>query len=92
MFVINKSYIFVVKLSKTLVVKIFKYERIGLFEDWKRLQVNPIFSSYYVYIFETKLLISDLELVSTANIADLLLNGFFFFKRHNVASCKVKKS
>ena len=37
MFVINKSYIFVVKLSKTLVIKIFKYERIGLFEDWKRL-------------------------------------------------------
>ena len=60
MFVINKSYIFVVKLSKTLVVKIFKYERIGLFEDWKRLQVNPIFSSYCVYIFERKLMGKEL--------------------------------
>ena len=60
MFLTNKSYIFVVKLSKTLVVKIVKYERIGLFQDCKCLQVNPMFSSYCGYIFGGKLMRKEL--------------------------------
>ena len=60
--------IFVVKLSKTLVVKIFKYESIGLFEDWKRLHVNPIFSCYCVYIFEQKLMNKELFVSSNPYI------------------------
>ena len=60
MFLTNKSYIFVVKLSKTRVVKIVKYERIGLFQDWKCLQVNSMFSSYCGYIFGGKLMRKEL--------------------------------